>query len=278
MVFRSLAVVLAAVMIGSSAVRADDFPVPKQTIVGADQAQPLGELVKLSVSPAGADKPATLLSTSEVWKVYDLVEGKLVEKPFFEGSDAGGTRYVLFGSGIKPKKLFVSVAVTHLYVVKDGDRVKTVATKTAILTAEVQIGDSKPEPVEPDVPHPPKPVDPPAPAPSLPSGQFGLAQFLYDAISKGSVKDPARIAKAHASAWKTVVKSVEDGKIRDLATALKETSKAVKGLGENDTGWKTVGDAVESKLFELYQGRKLNNAKDLSVALTELSQGAEAIK
>lgn len=282
MLLRYAAVVLAALFIAVGA-RADEFPVPKQSIVGADKAYPLGDLVQLSVSPVGGDKPATLLSTSEVWKVYEFSPSGLHEKPFFEGQDLSGQRYVLFGAGIRPKTMFVSVAITHLYVVKDEatGQVKRVATKTSVITANVKIGDGTPVP-EPVDPKPPEPVDPkppqPEPEPTFPQGTYGLSKFIYDTIKTEKPKDAARISKAHADKYREIVGSIKNSRLRDLGQAMSETSKAVKGLGENDPGWVRVADKVQEHVFKLYQERKLNNTSDLKVALEELIAGLEQVK
>lgn len=284
MLLRYAAVVLAALFIAVGA-RADEFPVPKQSIVGADKAYPLGDLVQLSVSPVGGDKPATLLSTSEVWKVYDLTVEKgqiaLVEKPFFEGQDLSGQRYVLFGAGIRPKTMFVSVAITHLYVVKDEatGHVKRVATKTIILTATVKIGEGPaPEP-EPKPPEPTPPSPQPEPEPSLPEGRFALAKFVYDQVKTAKPANARDVARKHATAYRGIVSAVAAGAIRDPRTLLVETQKAVSGLGGSDPGWAKVADKVQERLFELYsKERKLNSVQDFSDALTELTVGLEAVR
>lgn len=142
----------------------DKFPLPKVAVLGAADPVPLGELVALSLSPP-EDAPPTLAATSVQWKVFDYdPKGGVVEKRV--RTDADG--WVLFGAGVKDKKMLVVASVTHLYLVKDGDRVLEAATRTQLLVAQLTIGVPPPVPPGPTPPGPePGPTPPPGPVSSF---------------------------------------------------------------------------------------------------------------
>jgi hypothetical protein len=265
--------------------------------VGADKPVPLGELVDLSLSPP-ADKPATLVSSSEIWKVWDVVSDasgtRLVEKKVREYVSPDGARGVFFSAGISDKRMVVAVAVTHLYAVrdeKDASRVSRVATKTALLTAELVIGNGgTPKPPEPKPGPDPKPVDPdPVPPPKpkdpeFPAGKFGLAKFVYGQVKGNTPADTRKAwADAHVKAYRAAVGDIKAGKLPVLRSALIDvTNKVHKAKSDAglsaDPGWSKVADAVEAELYSLYKDGKLNTPEDLAQALDEMIAGLEGAK
>jgi hypothetical protein len=140
------------------------FVVPKQTIQGAEKPIPLGEMADLTVSPV-EDKPPHYQGSSYAWKVIDLTTR---EERKVRADDKG----IWFAVGIQKKRMLVVCAATHLYVVKNGNAVKDVSTRTVLLTAVVDIGgappgpDPKPEP-EPEPEPDPTPVVFPRPTAEL---------------------------------------------------------------------------------------------------------------
>jgi len=101
---------------------AENFVIPEQKIVGAEVPIPLGELVDLSISPIQST-PKFLVSTTYSWKVFDGYIEKRIRN--YENG-------VFFGSGIQAKKLKVIVSITHLYVVKDNEKLLEAATRTIL--------------------------------------------------------------------------------------------------------------------------------------------------
>lgn len=276
--------VVAALFLSTAVGRADEeFPIPKQTILGADKPIPLGEMVDMSLSPLES-KPVTLISTSEVWRVYDVnPDVSLTEKRVREYTDSSGKRGVFFGAGIADKKMLVLVAVTYLYVVKDEkdpSKVNKVATRTSLLTAELTIGNGKPKPPEPPSP---KPV-PPAPGPNLPDGKYGLAKFIYNQVTLYTPAESRKAwAQVHIKAYREVVALANKGEFKDSRELLVKTQQLVKthktaaSLPATDAGWAKVADAIEQKLFDLYSNKQLNSVEDFKLAFEEISVGLEAV-
>jgi hypothetical protein len=275
---KSLLAILAVVFM-SAAARADDYVVPKQTVVGAEKSIPLGEEVDLSLSPVG-DLPKYLVSSSEEWAVYELDHdpktGLIVRKDhkFRQYVDPNGTKGIFFGAGIKDRQMLAVVTVTYLYAVKDDKgQVTKAATRTVVMMADLVIGTGKPRPVVP--PAPPKPKPDPTP-PVLPAGQFGLAKFIYDEVKADRPGNAAVVSAQIAGAYRKVI--AEAGG-KDLKTLLKASATATTGMGADDAGWTRVADAIQNKLYALYAtDHKLNTGDDLVLALGELATGFEAIK
>jgi hypothetical protein len=153
----------------------DRFALPAQTIAGAAKPVPLGELVDLTLSPL-AEKPKFFLSSAAEWKVFDISRGAdgayaHTERRVRTYADPDGQRGVFFGTGVEPKRLLVVCSVTYLYAVMDDkkpDQVAAVASRTALLHAELVVG--TPDPTPPPVPPGPKPDPTPTPTPTPPPG------------------------------------------------------------------------------------------------------------
>jgi len=250
----------------SRTVPADRFPLPKVQILGIDKPYPLGELVDISLSPVDPATP-NLASTSVVWKVFDFeAGGGVVEKKIREYQDGS----VSFGTGIKNKKMLVLASVTHLYIVKDGDKVGEVATRSQVLTGQIQIGE----------PPPPEPPPPPTP---LPDGKFRLAKFAYDSAMSlvSPTSDRATGADVVAKALKSVVSATRNGTIKTNEEFLKQckdaTDKAFIQAKLSPTVWNQFGIALQNKLYSLYKDeRKLNTVQDFADAIDEVVNGLQS--
>jgi hypothetical protein len=255
---RPVLAALALLLIGSFATAAD-FVVPQQKIVGAETPVALGELVTLSVTQP--DKVPNLASTSYAWKIFDGT----VEKKF--AVDANGN--VFFGAGLKPKQLLAVVSITHVFLVKDGDKVKQVATKTVLQTTKVTIGDGQPEP-----------GPQPQPDPTFPAGKYQLGQFSWEtARDKVNPTGRAAVAKAMATSFRNVVKSIQAGDLKDAGSILKATKQSNDAaLGNSSAAWDQFGEALQERLLSLFQAGSLKNTDDFVTAWTEISLGLDAVK
>lgn len=253
----------------------DKFPLPKVAIVGADKPVELGELVDITLSPV--ENTPTLVSTNVVWKVYDYdPKGGVIEKKVREYSDGS----VSFGAGIKDKKMLIVAAVTHLYIVKDGDKVSEVATKTQMLVANLVIG----VPPPPKPPAPPTPPNPPAPKPViLPDGKFKLAQFSYDNGVKVVAASRVKGAAESTKAFRGVISAVRAGAISDQKVFLQNLKQASDAGFDNAkikrSDWDAFGSALEAKLWALYHDdKKLVTIGDFADAVEEVCVGLDAVK
>ncbi len=247
---------------------ATDFVAPKQTIVGAEEPVALGELVTLSLS--AADKTASLSQVAVAWKVFDGEQ----EKRF--AVDAEGK--VFFGAGIRARKLLAVASVTYLFVVKDGDKITEVGTRTVILTARVVIG-------EPDAPPPDvKPPAPPAPKPDsggeeLKDGKFKLSKFARDgAAGKVAAAGRADGARALAASFRKVAKTIAAGELTDVADILKETKKSNDAaLGQSSAAWAGFAEALQEKLLALFEAGTLQTTADFATGWEELALGLDKV-
>jgi len=256
----------------------DKFPLPKVQIVGVDKPIELGELVDINLSPV--ENVAPLVSTNVVWKVYDYdPKGGVIEKKVREYSDGS----VSFGAGIKDKKMLIVAAVTHLYIIKDGDKVSEVATKTQMLVANLVIG-VPPPPKPPAPPNPPTPPNPPAPKPVvLPDGKFKLAQFSYDNGVKVVAASRIKGAAESSKAFRGVISAVRAGAISDQKVFLQNLKQASDAGLDNAkvkrSDWDSFGSALEAKLWSLYHDdKKLVTIGDFADAIGEVCDGLDAIK
>jgi len=247
------------------------FPVPEQTVVGADKTVPLGDLVILKLSKPKS-VPMSLASSTTQWKLYEFnqVSQALDEKEAnpYEGG-------IFFGAGIRDRKLFVQAVVTHLYIVKepkDGKEViKELGTRTVIYTTTVTIGSPTPGPG-------PAPV-PPAP---LPDGKFGLAKGTYE-LARANVSgfDLLKGSPALAANFKTMAAKAASNS-GTLEQFLKDTASSnnssLVNAGASLVAWDKFFEGLYAKLAPLSRDRKLVTLADHAAAWLEISQGLEAIK
>jgi hypothetical protein len=257
------------------------FVVPEQKIVGVDKPIPLGELVDISVSPI-KDKPDNLKVTSIDWKVLEVdASNGLVEKKVRITNDT-----IMFGAGIKPKKLVIIVAITHLYInaekvtdEKTGftyTKVTNTGTRTALHRADVIIGNG-------EVPKPdPSPGPTPQPNVVLPQGKYGLAQLVYGLAM--AVPEESRVngAAALSSSFTGIAAAINANTIqvdKDILAKTKQANnEALKQAGVSETQWTPFFTTLMNKVFVLYQEKKIVTKDDYAVAWKEIVVGLQAIK
>jgi hypothetical protein len=250
--------ILATILISSSSL-ATDFVVPQQKIVGAEAPVPLGELVDLSVSPI-KEPPKHFVSYSIAWKVFDGDKEKRVRE-YQDG--------IFFGAGVVPKRMTALVAVTYLYVVKEGDKAIEVATKTVIISSPVIIGeDPGPSP------------DPVAPEPSFPEARYNLNKKGY---SLAMSKVPAAIRKGSATAvaksFESMASAVAAGAIMEVDDLLKKTTESNRAaVGANKAAWEPFFKEMQDTLYSLYESKQMVTASDFAEAWREVATGLKAIK
>lgn len=256
---RKIAFVVA--LLFASSIYGSDVVVPEQKIVGAEESIPLGELVTLSVTKPKA--VPNLTATSYLWRVYD----GYTEKKFAVDSEGN----VFFGSGLRPKKLLALLSVTHVYVLKDGEKEPRVATKNILLSAIVNIGGGDPVPPPPD--------NPPQPLPDLPPGKNGLSRFVYDESKSVPADKRVKGAKALAGSFTSMASAIVAGAVVTPQDILKQTKAANdSALGSDAADWEKFSESLQEKLWALYKDKKLATANDFADAWKEIAVGLNAIK
>jgi hypothetical protein len=237
---------------------AGEFVAPTQTILGAEQPVPLGELVFLTVSPI-KEKPANLEKVEYQWKVFDGDAEKTNWKADKDG--------IYFGTGLTPKKMKVFLVATYLFVVKDGDKVKEVAVRTNFLSVVVQLGDGV---IQPPQPHQPE-------EPEVKDGSFGLAKGVYLEARKVRIG-----AKELAGSFRGIASAVANGTLKDpkaiLANLKKSNNSALQAAGIQPERWDPFGEWLEEKLWTLYQDGKLSKPADYAAAFEEIVVGLSAVR
>ena len=242
---------------------AENFVVPEQKIVGAEIPIPLGELVDLSISPIQS-APKFLVSTTYAWKVFDGYTEKRIRN--YENG-------VFFGSGIQAKRLKVIVSITHLYVVKDNEKLLEAATRTNFISTDVFIGEQEPDtPPEPEV------------EPEFGESKYQLSKFIYDNVKllKISKSDKAKQSAAIATSFDSMAAAIAAGTIATLEDILKKTAEsnklALTKSGGDRTKWEPLFTEIQEKLFDLYKTNKMQTKEDFAIAWREISSGLKLIK
>lgn len=249
---------LATILISSSSL-ATDFVVPQQKIVGAEAPVPLGELVDLTVSPI-KDPPKHFVSCSVAWKVFDGDKEKRVRE-YQDG--------IFFGAGVVPKRMTALVAITYLYVVKEGDKTSEIVTKTVIISSPVIIGeDPGPDP------------EPSAPEPTFPEARYDLQKKAY---SLAINKVPAAIRKGSATAvaksFESMASAVAAGAIKEVDELLKKTAESNRAaVGANKAAWEPFFKEMQDVLYSLYESKQMVTASDFAEAWREVAAGLKSIK
>jgi hypothetical protein len=253
---------------------AGNFQVPEQSIVGADEPVPLGELVDLTVSPI-KEKPQHLDQVSYQWTVLESDgKGGLREKRAKNYEDG-----VFFGAGLRPQKVFVVCHVTYLFVVRGDDKkVNQVAVKTVKLSSTVTIGEPGPDP-----PGPGPGPNPPGPEPVVPDGQFKLAKFVYGEANKVAAQSRSGGAKALAEAFRSMAASVAAGAFSKDEDILKESRRknnsALAAVGDHAVkDWDGFFLALQDRLYELYKSGALKGKDAYATAFREMQSGVEAVR
>jgi hypothetical protein len=243
---------------------AENFVIPEQKIVGAELPIPLGELVDLSISPIQSS-PKFLVSTTYAWKVFDGYTEKRIRN--YENG-------VFFGSGIQAKRLKVIVSITHLYIVKDNEKLLETAIRTNFISTDVFIGEQDPDtPPEPEV------------EPEFGESKYQLSKFVYDGVKnniKLSKSDKAKQCAAIATSFDSIAAAIAAGTIATLDDILKKTAEsnklALTRSGGDRTKWEPVFTEIQEKLFDLYKTNKMQTKEDFAIAWREISSGLKLIK
>lgn len=241
---------------------AENLVVPEQKIVGADSPIPLGELVDLSVTDILV-VPKHLVSTTYSWKVFDGYNEKRIRT-----YDKG----VFFGAGIQNKKLKVFVVITHLYVIKEGDKFVEAATKTNFVSTDIFIGESEPEPVIPEL------------EPEFGESKYGLSKFIYGSVKKISIPKTEKVKQCSilATSFETVSFAIAAGTIGTLEEILKKTTESNKAalsrVGGDRAKWEPTFVEIQDKLFNLYTDNKMVTKEDFSIAWKEIALGLKSVK
>lgn len=243
---------------------AENFIVPEQKIVGAELPIPLGELVDLSISPIQS-APKFLVSTTYAWKVFDGYTEKRIRN--YENG-------VFFGSGIQAKKLKVIVSITHLYIVKDNEKLLEAATRTNFISTDVFIGEEEPStPVEPEA------------EPEFGESKYQLSKFVYDGVKnniKLSKSDKTKQCAAIASSFDGIAAAIAAGTITTLEEILKKTAEsnkfALTKSGGDRAKWELLFTEIQDKLFDLYKTGKMQTKEDFAGAWREISSGLKLVK
>ena len=242
---------------------AENFIIPEQKIVGAELPIPLGELVDLSISPIQS-APKFLISTTYSWKVFDGYTEKRIRN--YENG-------VFFGSGIQAKKLKVIVSITHLYIVKDNEKLLEAATRTNFISTDVFIGEQEPDaPPEPEI------------EPEFGESKYQLSKFVYDGVKniKLSKSDKTKQCASIASSFDGIAAAIAAGTITTLEEILKKTAEsnkfALTKSGGDRTKWEPLFTEIQEKLFDLYKASKMQTKEDFAIAWREISSGLKLIK
>jgi hypothetical protein len=260
---RPLMLALTVLLFLGGLANATDFVAPKQAIQGAEEPIGLGELVTLSIS--APEKTANLASTSYDWKVFDGAN----EKKF--ARDVEGK--VFFGAGIQPKKFLAVVAITHVFIVKQGDKVSEVATKTVLLSTTVTVGGNEPAPTPPAPPSPDN-------GPTFQDGKFGLGKAAWSWVNdKVAAEARPAGARALAGVFRDVASKIAAGTLKDTAEILKTTKAAnEQALGANLKFWDGWFALLADKLFALSDAGQLGTAGDYAAAWQELAAGLDQVR
>lgn len=263
---------------------AADFSIPKQDIevVGGEPVK-IGDLIALRATPVG-EKPKDLHAITYTWKVFDLENNDIKENVKVKVVEDE----VIFGTGCAGKRILAQVAITYLFVVKDGVTVNEITTKTSLLHKVIQVGEYHPTP--PPVPVPPEPNPnpqpnppaPPGPKPGPPDSKLGLSKFVYD-VAKEKVdvqyreKGAAALSKSFASISAKIAAGVLTSEKAILEDSLQSNRRFLDEAHVPNTAWQAWALALEDRLWTLYQQGNLRDVDSYRIAFQEISVGLESI-
>lgn len=266
---------------------AEKFVVPHQTILGADEPVPPGDIVILKISQISLkDKPQYLKEVQYHWTV--LRNGKKIDR-FIAWPDNSS---LVFGAGNDTKadiKVLLSIAYRYEVVEeikdKDGKVTGKVIKESAMRLAEpvlaqIRVGDG------PNPPNPPGPgPDPVNPDPVFPNGKYGLSKTTYDATKTVNLDSASkqRSATALSNNYKGLASAVRAGTIKTPTDLLQKTAKgntdALKSVNVLNNEWQAWDDAVQRVLIRLNKVDKTMVAiSDFADAWDEIAAGLAAVK
>lgn len=250
-----------------------------------------GDIVILRADVDNTHLSEGLVNIGYNWVVMD--EGR--EKNVFV---TDGGRSIAFGAGIKPKRITVMLDVNCLFekkqtitvVDKEGKNPtpKEIITEAVMISpppifTEVQVGATSPDPSPT-----PSPIHPlPAPSPVLPSGQFGLAKFMYDTFMGYDGLDnktKAMIAVQLANSLEVVAANIADTPdYKDVATILADTKRRSDAAFAQIPGLdfakaELLKIAIRQKMSSLYKDGKMNTAADIAAMWKEMALGLRAVR
>jgi len=243
-----------------------DPQVPVQSIEGADEPVPLGEMAELYVAPP-SPIPPDWVSSSVLWRVFDLSTGKEVKVRAFKEAGKDG---VFFGVGVKKRKLKAFAAVSHLFASKDGDKVKEVAVRSLFLSADIQVGEEDPDPPVPPVP----------PGPVLSE----LAKAFSDALKADPETNKAEMAGLWAQFYRSASTAASDSKLATWGDLFNATAVVAKstGLAKKTPGLQRAFAAhLKTVLpWEKASGTAMNpaNRKTAAEAFNRVAAALEEVK
>lgn len=250
------------------AVAADKFVVPPQTIVAPDSPVAYGEIIALYPSEI-VEKPEFFHSVSYSWKILEGGVPKHVER--------GEGDRVLFGSGIKPKRICALLSCSYLFIVKDKDNViKEVAVRTQLLMTIIKVGDKEPDPEPGPGPKPPDPD---------PTFTNPLSKQIY-VWYKDQVKltgaDKVKGAQALSESFSSVASQIAAGAIKTLNEGLTKSKESnhsrLQAVQLDPTAFATFSTSMKDYLLKEYNEKKLVTAADLAIRLNQISEGLSKIR
>lgn len=252
-----------------------EFVVPEQKIDGLGSV-PSGEVVVLSVTSL-SEKPQYLETIIYNWTI--LENGKLKTRGVKEWPDKTS---VIFGAGKVDGKIFtVLLNINYLYIVKENNTIKEVATRTRLVTGEVIVGDEPgPGPGPDPGPNPPPPV-PPTPEPSLPDGEYKLAKDAYTWAMASVDASSRKGAKALANSFRGLSAAVAAGTITNVEEFLTKSKQAnnsaLTSAGINPTSWDSFGVSLQRKLYSMYKNKEIGPIQNYATAWNEIATGLDAV-
>lgn len=252
-----------------------NFIVPNQTILGAEEPIPKGEVVILSVSPI-TKTPEHLVSTTYNWLIIENGKPKKRVAVWADGSQ------VIFGA-TGNTEILAFLSINYHYIVKDdnGNIIKAESVTTDIKFVKVVFKGNVPPSPEPS----PEPEPEPQPEPTpIPEGKYGLAPKVYT-WAKNYVKlsndDRRKSAKALSNSFASIESAVAAGAIKDIKTLLMEVKKsnnaALDSVGISRNSWDEFGKVLQDYMYELYEADKMITLNDFKTAYSEISLGLKAV-
>lgn len=267
-----LLMLLWLVPLGSAFGADDKFVVPKQTVTGAEEVIPLGDIVVLKPSVI-TDKPKYLEAVDYEWTVLDSGKEKARVNQGLEDS-------IYFGSGIQKKKLMAIMHVTYVYCIHENDdpkgKIVQVATRHAKICVDINIGDANP-PTPPDPNPTPNPNPPPDLKDDLAKAAYGWAgSKVTDAGDR--TKGAAALSKSFSGLASKIAaggfSTVEDM----LAQAHTANNSALSAAGVDATHWHDWSLALKDYLSQQLNAKKLNTLYDFATVFKSISDGLAAVK
>lgn len=182
----------------------DKYPDLKIEISAPDGAVEFGELVDLQAKIPG-EKPQNLYSINFNWTIIPPPTNTVVWPD---------KSRVLFGTGVKSKKVTAILTASYVYVVKTENAITDVIQKQTTVMRTVDIGPPAPEPG----PGPePNPGPGPGPGPNPQPNGSGMADYVtgIKSLVQGDAALRTTTAKAIAQAYRANTAAIAAGAYKD---------------------------------------------------------------